>query len=228
MSELIEKKKSIHKQVYQLIKKGIIEGDYPPNERLYEAKLARAFRVSRSPVREAIRTLEKEGLIEQDHQSRIFVYNPNVADVQQIYQCRQVLESFAISLAAEHATTKELEGVLEIAIQSEQAINDEDLESKMRLIHLNSSFHDAIIQCSRNHRLQQQLNDLRTLTFFYRRMNIDDPTRRIEIVSQHIEIAKVLQLRKKEKAASLMHSHIHTDMLYLMRFLERNESSMTK
>lgn len=219
MSDFIEKKKSIHEQMHDLIKERIINGTYLPKERLFEAKLAREFGISRSPVREAIRTLENEGLILQDAQSRIFVYSPSADDVCQIYQCRQVLESLAVSLAADHATSKELEGIMDIVKRSAECIKNERKDSKTQLIHLNSLFHDTIIELSKNKRLQKQLNDLRTLTFFYRRMNVDDVNRREEIIHQHLEIAQALLKRDKVLASNLMHSHILRDMNYLIEFL---------
>ncbi|TDL34653.1 GntR family transcriptional regulator [Jeotgalibacillus sp. S-D1] len=221
MSPLIEKKKSIHEQVHQLIKYRIIEGIYPPNERLFEAKIARELQVSRSPVREAIRTLENEGLLIQDKQSRIFVYQPSSSDVEQIYQCRQVMESLAVSLAAKNATDKELDHILELVQTAEQVLSDDKEEIKQELVNLNSLFHDAIIESSKNLRLQKQLNDLRTLTFFYRSMNMEDPKRREEIVIEHGEIAKALINRKHEEASSFMHAHIYTDMVYLINYLDR-------
>jgi len=145
MSDLIEKKKTIHGQVYQLIKNRIIDGTYPPRERLYEAKLAREFGVSRSPIREAIRMLENEGLLLQDIHSRIFVYHPSSNDVEQIYQCRQVLESLAVSLTAKLASPTELNYIMNLALQAENTIDDTSLESKRSLVQLNTLFHPALL-----------------------------------------------------------------------------------
>lgn len=223
MSPLIEKKKSIHEQVHQLIKHRIVEGIYPPSARLFEAKIARELQVSRSPVREAIRTLENEGLLIQDEQSRIFVFQPSSSDVEQIYQCRQVMESLAVSLAAKNASDKELEHILELVKTAEKVMANENEDIKQELINLNSLFHDAIIESSKNLRLQKQLNDLRTLTFFYRSMNMEDPARRKEIVSEHGKIANALLKRNQHTASALMHSHIYTDMVYLTNYLNREK-----
>ncbi|PPA71344.1 GntR family transcriptional regulator [Jeotgalibacillus proteolyticus] len=220
MSLPIEKRKSIHYQLYQIIKERIIRGTYNPGERLYEAKLARELNISRSPVREALRLLENEGLLIQDEQSRIFVYEPSSVDVEHIYQCRQVLESLAASLAAENASDKELNEILDTALHSQMTVDEDCEENKYKLIELNSHYHDLIIQYSKNPRLKKQVNSLRTLTFFYRRLNVDDPRRRKQIVEQHIEIAHAIAARDKDKAASLMNAHIRTDMEFLIGFLK--------
>ncbi|MDG5470732.1 GntR family transcriptional regulator [Jeotgalibacillus sp. ET6] len=216
MDNPIKKYKTIHEQVYSLLKERIIKGEYNPNQRLFEAQLAREFSVSRSPVREAIRILEQEGLITQNEQSMLFVYSPSIEDVEQIYQCREVLESLAVSLCAEKAEKKELKEILDTAVISLQYVASSREEDMNRLIELNSLFHDLIIRSSQNKRLVKQLDDLRTLTFVYRRMNMNHFQRRKEIADQHINIAEVLIDRDSEQASLMMKNHIARDKHFLM------------
>ncbi|KIL45915.1 GntR family transcriptional regulator [Jeotgalibacillus campisalis] len=228
MNNPIKKHRAIHEQVHELIKERIIQGDYQPNQRLYEAHLAKELSVSRSPVREAIRILEQEGLINQDKQSRLYVYSPGPVDVEQIYQCREVLESLAASLSADNATKKQLDEILATAVASHDYIMADRNEDKHRLIELNSLFHDLIIRSSQNRRLLKQLDNLRTLTFIYRRMNIHDENRRREIAEQHVRIAEFLVNREGDQASSLMREHIASDKRFLMTILKSQKNSLNE
>ncbi len=218
----IEKPLSYHEQLHMTIKERIVTGHYEPGERLFEAQLAREFGVSRSPVREAMKTLEQEGLILFDPKKGLSVYKPSIKDVQDIYQCRQVLESLAVSLACEHASEEEIRTAHE-RVQIAQKVYEENREdSSVQLISLNSKFHDAIIIGSHNTRLHDQLEQMRALTFFYRRMNVEDRMRCREILDQHMEISRHLTNRDQEKAARAMHDHVGTDLRFLVKLLERD------
>ncbi|MDI3410135.1 GntR family transcriptional regulator [Bacillus sonorensis] len=83
----IQRPVSYHDQVHRYLKDMIIKGRYQPGERIYESKIAKELQVSRSPVREAIRTLEQEGLLLIDEKSKITVYEPTLKDLEDIYQC---------------------------------------------------------------------------------------------------------------------------------------------
>lgn len=105
----IEKRPPYYEQFYHSIKKMIFEGKFKPGERINETQLAREFGVSKSPVREAIRVLEKEGLVLVDEKSKVVVYEPTMRDVEEIYFCRMALESFAVRLATEVASDEQME-----------------------------------------------------------------------------------------------------------------------
>src|SRR4051794_17322207 len=82
---MIEKPVPYYEQFYHSIKAMIFEGKFKPGERIIENKLAKEFNVSKSPIREAIRMLEQEGLIVMDEKSRMIVYQPTLKDVEEIY-----------------------------------------------------------------------------------------------------------------------------------------------
>ncbi|KIL46747.1 GntR family transcriptional regulator [Jeotgalibacillus soli] len=221
MKPTIKKSLSYHDQVHQTLKEMIIVGDYKPGERLYEAKIAREFEVSRSPVREAIRTLEQEGLLILDDRSRIFVYKPSIKDAVEIYECRQVLESLAVSLATQHAMEEEIMKIEMIISRSHELYIANHRDSPLEILHLNSAYHDAIIHASKNKRLEKQLENLRVLTFFYRSMNVENRERCKEIIYQHTMIAEHIRNRDKSAAAKAMHDHIATDLSYLIKILAK-------
>ncbi|WP_241209835.1 GntR family transcriptional regulator [Bacillus atrophaeus] len=106
---MLEKPKPFYEQSYHAIKRMIFEGKLKPGERIVEAKMAKELGVSKSPLREAIRVLEKEGLVVID--TRVMVYKPTIKDVEEIYFCRMALESFAAGLTTRIASAEELENI---------------------------------------------------------------------------------------------------------------------
>jgi DNA-binding GntR family transcriptional regulator len=216
----LEKSLPYYSQVYHSIKQMIFQGIFQPGERIYEAKIAREFEVSRSPVREAVRALITDGLLVIDDKSQISVYNPTMEDVEDIYQCRMVLESFAARLATQRASDEEL---AEIAIkleETEQLINSQDQpKDEAKLIDLNGQFHDLIQQYSGNKRLQKQLEDLRTLAYYYRVKNFQGEHRAKVIHSEHYSIFRYMRERNEVDAAAAMEQHIQHDLAHLKKIL---------
>lgn len=219
LKDTLHKPITFRNQIHDLIKKRIIEGKYHPGERLYEAKLAREFEVSRSPIREAVRTLEEEGLLIVDEKAGIYVYKTSLKDLTDIYECRKVLESLAITLATIHATEDDLEEIEEIHIRAEDLYKQHESNLSKEMIYLYSSFHDAIIKASKNIRLEKQLENLRTLTFFYRKKNIENRERCKEILEQHAEILRHLKNRDTKASSDAMFEHITADLSYLTKII---------
>jgi DNA-binding GntR family transcriptional regulator len=148
----------------------ILNGVYKPGERIVESKLAKEMNISRTPIREAIRALEKEGLVVIDEKSRIIVYNPTVADVQDVYQCRMALESFAARLTIQRATDSEIKQIEDTLLLTKNKIEQKGY-LKDDVIELNFQFHNLINQFSGNRLLQTQLNNLKSLLHLYRILN---------------------------------------------------------
>jgi DNA-binding GntR family transcriptional regulator len=207
-------------QVYNSIKQMIHQGVFQPGDRIYEAKIARDFNLSRSPVREAVRALEKEGLLVIDDKSRMTVYKPTMKDVEEIYQCRIVLESLATQLATRLATKRELKEIEGILVQTKKYLEGKEGPDPEVIISLNARFHDLILQFSKNNRLQKQLSELRSLTHYYMLKNLKGERRTWIIFDQHHEIFECMVQGEAEKAGHLMSNHISNDLAHLKSILE--------
>jgi DNA-binding GntR family transcriptional regulator len=216
----VAKSMPYYDQVYNSIKQMIHQGVFQPGDRIYEAKIARDFNLSRSPVREAVRALEKEGLLVIDDKSRMTVYKPTMKDVEEIYQCRMVLESLAAKLATRLATSRELKEIEKVLAQTKKYLEGKDEPDKEVIISLNSRFHDFILQSSKNNRLQKQLSELRSLTHYYMLMNLKGENRKWIIFDEHQEIFDCVKQGDDEKAGLLMSNHIHNDLQHLKNILE--------
>jgi DNA-binding GntR family transcriptional regulator len=210
----IEKSVPYYDQVYDSIKRKIILGDFRPGEKIFEAKIARQFQISRSPVREAVKALVKEGLLVIEN-SKITVYKPNLMDVEEIYQCRMALESLAAKLTAKLATEEQLIEIEKTLIKTEKHLKEENVNNYEEITLLNSQFHDLIIKCCKNKRLQKQLNELRSLTYYYRRNNIQGDQRKLTIFQGHKEIFYHIKNGDDVSAGLAMENHIVQDLEHL-------------
>jgi DNA-binding GntR family transcriptional regulator len=211
----IEKPVSYYDQIYSSIKQMIFNGSLQPGDYINESKLATQFQISRSPIREAIRSLEKEGLLVIDEKSKLRVYQPKVKDVVEIYECRQALEALSTKLATQRMNEEELRILEAKLIECKSNIEIESEHRTDTIILLNTQFHELIFEFSRNDYLQRQINGLRSLTNYYRGLNVYNKNRFEEIYNQHFEIFRYIKERNEELASKKMVDHIFTDMACL-------------
>jgi DNA-binding GntR family transcriptional regulator len=221
----IEKAPSYYSQAYTSIKEMIFNGILKPGDRIYESKLASDFQISRSPVREAIRSLEKDGLLLIDNKSKITVYQPTIKDIEAIYECRQALESQAARLTTLKASDKELEKIENILLEAKENMEHFDDKLIKTIISLNTQFHNSILHFSQNNRLQKQSNDLNSLTYFYRSIDVYEHNRNMDIFNYHLKIFHFIKQRDEEKAAQTMYDHIANDLKHLKDILTMEYTS---
>ncbi|MFD2637891.1 GntR family transcriptional regulator [Piscibacillus salipiscarius] len=214
---MLEKQVPYYVQFYHLIKQMIFDGKYQPGDRINETQLAREHQVSKSPIREAIRILEKEGLLTVEN-SKVVVYEPKIKDVKEVYFCRQALESFAVRLTTQIATDLEIRQIEEVLNKTEEAISNN--EGSNVIINLNEQFHDLIVTFTRNSRLQKQVDDLNSLIHYFRIMNFKGEQRAQKILDQHKDIFTYIKNREAERAAEQMIKHLDDDVEHLLRVLE--------
>ncbi|WP_042460042.1 GntR family transcriptional regulator [Neobacillus dielmonensis] len=214
----IEKSMPYYDQIYYKLREMILYMKIKPGERVYESRLAGLFNTSRSPVREAVKALIKEGLLVSDEKSRIFVFEPTLDDIVQIYQCRMALESLAAKLTTETATNDQLEEIGEIIEKTERFLVDEE-HNRERLIELNTEFHESIILYNNNQLLKKQLRDINSLSYYFRVLNFTGKNRGKELYEEHKHIYQYMKNRESKRAAAAMMMHIENDITH---FLETN------
>ncbi|MEH7125188.1 GntR family transcriptional regulator [Bacillus sp. JJ1532] len=212
----IEKPVRYYDQVYNSIREMIVQGVLKPGDKIFEAKIARELDISRSPVREAVRALEKEGLLVIDGKSRITVYKPTMKDIEDIYECRMALESLAARLTTRLASGQEIKRIENTVLNAKRYLDDAAKEqNRLALIGENTQFHDLITKYSQNVRLKKQLRDLYSLSHYYRVLNFQGENRELVVFNEHLEILNFMKRRDEEKAAVMMRKHLETDLTHL-------------
>ncbi|MEH7389436.1 GntR family transcriptional regulator [Bacillus sp. JJ1474] len=212
----IEKPVRYYDQVYNSIREMIVQGVLKPGDKIFEAKIARELDISRSPVREAVRALEKEGLLVIDGKSRITVYKPTMKDIEDIYECRMALESLAARLTTRLASGQEIKRIENTVLNAKRYLDDAAKEqNRLALIGENTQFHDLITKYSQNVRLKKQLRDLYSLSHYYRVLNFQGENRELVVFNEHLEILNFMKRRDEEKASVMMRKHLETDLTHL-------------
>jgi DNA-binding GntR family transcriptional regulator len=148
----VQNHKPLREIVYDQLKQQILTGQITPGTRMMEVDLARDMGVSRTPIREAIRKLEKEGLVIIEPRRGAYVSDISVKDMVDTLVVREDLEGLAGLLAAETITREELEELEEITTSYSDAIAAGNMEN---IIHYDELFHRRIVEMTGNHTLIQ-------------------------------------------------------------------------
>lgn len=196
-------------QAYTVIRDAIAVGDIKPGERLTERDLAAQLNVSPTPVREALRRLEQEGLVERSSVRKLYVSEMSAQAVSELLMMQAALRGVAARLATEKITDAELDEIDDIL---QQSIDQLDYAPAETLIALSARFHAIINQASRNPVL---ISFLDTTQVFSRsqRMRVLDEKRVFdrellaEHYAEHRMIAEALRARDADRAEALMRQH---------------------
>ena len=215
-------KETLHIQIYQLVKKRLIEGYYQPGERLVEVKLAEEFGVSRGPVREALRMLIQDELLVKKGNAALHVFNPALTDMIDIYQCRQRMEALAAQLAARNIDTIQLGMLDNIIEETKTAWIEKDIH---RVVSLNIQFHEMILESSGNRQLISLTNMIRDKVTYFRNSGFKGSVRDGSFIDEHKRILMALKERNWEKAEKEMHAHIEQDLLVLISLYQQDSAS---
>jgi DNA-binding GntR family transcriptional regulator len=198
----------LHLQLYTAIKKGLVQGEYQPGERIVETRLAESFQISRAPVREAIRMLIQDGLLEQKGKN-VLVYHPNHQEILNLFLCRQNLESLAARLAAERENEEQKETLIEIIRLTREAWTKEDGDA---VFELNTKFHHTIAIAAVNDPLLHLINTIDAKVMYARNVVFKDLIQNDLFIDQHESIARAIIQQKPILAETEMKNHLQTDI----------------
>lgn len=213
-------------KTYLALRQAILSGNIAAGQSLIEQNLADRFAVSRTPIREAIRQLQQEGLIEGDRSSGLRVTTITVADAIHLYDCRLGLEQVAVVGACENATAQQIEDLQDCLAQAnladavqnmEKADQTEELENRLRI---DRSFHRLLAESSGNPWLAELLEQifskmaLLRLTTTYRNPDV------LEIWAEHERVVKAIIARDPQAAVTAVREHLVESKLRVVEELE--------
>ena len=208
--------------VFYSLRRAIMEGYLAPGERLMEIKLAGRLGVSRTPIREAIRMLSQEGLVEMTPRKGAQVAEITEKDMDDVLEVRKGLEVLAIRLACSRGTEEQLEKIIQAAACFEKAVQENDLNS---LTEADVHFHDMIYEATGNDRLVQLLNNLREQMFRYRMEYLKEEEVRKSLIEEHNSLCQALRHRDEGRAVALTEEHIDGQREYMLRLLNTAKGS---
>ncbi len=201
-------------RAYALLREAVIDGSLSPGEPLYEVHLADSLGMSRTPVREALKVLTREGYLEALPSRGYAVPRRSIDDMREFFELREVLESAATRYAARRATPAEIVQLDRLCVQYEREKNDD------KWIQLGHDFHTLIIRAARNSRLESVLDALNAQIVVSRRtVACADDVRRRAAVRDHRAIFEAVQARDADRAESLAAEHVRRSYETTLRAL---------
>lgn len=198
---------------FQSIRDNILNGVYKENEELRENTLAKELGISRTPVREALRQLELEGLVKITPNKGAVVIGISGKDVKDIYAIRSMLEGLCAKWATEHITEEQIEELEEIVLLSEFHLNKSKSE---QVTELDGKFHQVLYEASNSRILKHVLSDFHKYVRMARKASVANQDRAEKSIEEHKNILRAL----KEKDANQAEMYATVHMMNVMKNLK--------
>lgn len=200
--------------VFNTLRKAILTGQLKPGERLMEVHLASRLGVSRTPIREAIRKLELEGLVIMIPRRGAEVARITEKSLKDVLEVRRALDALSVELACDRITQKDLGRLLEACGTFERAVREGDASV---IASEDVALHDIIVEATGNVRLQQLVNNLSEQMYRFRFVYIKEESQHDNLIAEHREIYESIVSRDKERAAAAARLHIDNQERSIIR-----------
>lgn len=197
--------KPLREVIFNTLREAIISGELKPGERLMEVQLAEKMGVSRTPVREAIRMLELEGLVSMLPRKGAHVAELSVKDIMDVLEVRASLDGLATGLAAERITDEEIKSLKQIQTQFAVYLEKDNLQGSIKK---DVEYHELIYRASRNEKLIQIVHNLRERVQRFRVIYLKDYMSPRELIKEHMSILDAIADRNTEAAQKSAVIHI--------------------
>ena len=197
--------RSLADQAYYRIRELIVSLELAPGSLISERELMERLGVGRTPVREALRDLARESLVEVYPRRGMFVSRVDVGDLAGLSEVRAVIESHAARLAAERATKADREAIAEL-LDELNAVEDE--HGERTLIDLDQRIHRHVYRCTHNPFLEATLNEYYVLTLRIWFLALDRVVRLEDAVGEHRELLEAIRDRDPARAEEAMRRHV--------------------
>ena len=206
--------------VFQTLRQAILKGELKPGERLMEVALAERLGVSRTPIREAMRKLELEGLVVMVPRKGAQVASITEKDLTDVLEVRITLENFAIEKACTHMTEEDMDKLWLASKQFEHAIQEGDL---VRIAEADQAFHEIIYQASDNARLLQVLTNMREQIYRYRLEYLKDELSRDKLLEEHRRLTDAIRRRDAAQAQRISFEHLENQRKAIIRSIRERK-----
>lgn len=203
--------------VFNTLRQEILTGKLKPGERLMEIQLANKLGVSRTPIREAIRKLELDGLVIMIPRRGAEVAQITLKDLKDVMEVRCALDVLAIELACERMEQEGQNGLYQSCENFREAVKTKDTR---KIAEADVAFHDMIVLSTRNTRLIQLVSNLSEQMFRYRFEYLKDATPHEMLQREHMEMYQSILKKDKVTAAGIVRKHIANQEEAIIRQLQ--------
>lgn len=199
---------SLSGRVFKQLRGDIIKGKYKENDELREVTIGKELGVSRTPVREALRQLELEGLVKIIPNKGAYVTGISQKDVKDIYMIRSMLEGLCARWATENITEEQLQELEEIILLSEFHMKRESSNSADQVTEMDGRFHTVLYEACNSKILSHVLADFHKYVMSARRASVVSEERARKSVREHKQILRAIRDRDADLAEQLANEHI--------------------
>lgn len=199
--------------VFNTLRQAILRGELKPGERLMEIQLANKLGVSRTPIREAIRKLELEGLVHMVPRKGAEVADISEKSLRDVLEVRKALEELAVTLTCGKITKAQIADLKSAAEEFRKTLKSGDIT---QIAEADVAFHDIIYMATDNQKLIQLLNNLREQMYRYRIEYLKRPEVYPKLLAEHEEIIRHIENKEKEDAARIVCKHIDNQVEAVM------------
>lgn len=211
---------SLGHKIFCILRDKILNEDYEAGQKLNEVALSKELNISRTPIREALKQLELEGLVKSIPNKGVYVLGFSPRDIDDMLEIRLVLEGLSIQLAIDHISEAELEKIKEIYDLLEFYAKKNDQE---KFTEINIEFHEAIYRGTHSQYFEQLLSDINYYIHVTSRHSIRQPDRLLPAAQEHKEILEAIEKRDKELAKEKIQKHIRKTQLLVKNYYAQKE-----
>ena len=212
--------------VFNTLRKAILTGALKPGERLMEVHLANRLGVSRTPIREAIRKLELEGLVIMIPRRGAEVAGITEKSLKDVLEVRRALDALSVELACDRITQEDTNRLLEACAVFERAVREGDASV---IASADVALHDIIVEATGNKRLQPLVNNFSEPKYRFRFASITEESRHDNLIAEHREIYEAIVSRDKKRAAEAARLHIDNQERSIIRQIRlENEERLNR
>ena len=206
--------------VFNTLRKAILRGELKPGERLMEIQLANKLGVSRTPIREAIRKLELEGLVLMIPRKGAEVAQITEKNMQDVLEVRKALEELSVQLACERITPEQVEEMKMAAEDFRKVLKSGDVT---KIAEADVKFHDIIFAATNNQRLITLLNNLREQMYRFRVEYLKQKECYPQLLEEHDKLIALISGGEVEEACELMGCHIDNQASTVSYVIRRDQ-----
>ncbi|WP_052344953.1 GntR family transcriptional regulator [Thermocrispum municipale] len=203
----------------EVLRQMILDGELAPGQRLNEVHLSQALGISRGPLREAIRRLAAEGLVEPVTHRGVYVRSFSARELSDFYELRIALETHAVRLAARYAPQERIDELGDMLDETEHTMDDDTAGAYPA----NPDFHARLARLAANPPLLQALTEVGRKIKLARARSAHQPQRARTALEEHREILAALSKRDGDKAAALLESHLTSSLNNALAVLRASE-----
>lgn len=210
---IIEKNKSMREKVYDTLKELIIDGVIAPGERIIETEYSEKFQISRTPIREAIRMLELEGLVESNSKGGVTVKKISKNEIYEVYKIRIALEGVVLEESIQKATASDIKKLEKVLKDTNKALKKDNIDD---IISLFSVFNSTLYDIAKFPKVTEMITNINFYLKRFRKLSIENPKRKIDAFDDHVKIVEAIKIKDLNTALEINKAHLEKSMNFIL------------